>query len=150
MIPTGATRDRFLQKIGAETSTGCRLWHGAQQSRGYGSFGWKHPDGRTRSYLVHRLAYEMFAGPIPEGMTLDHLCLNKLCVNVAHLEPVTRSENAFRGAMDRAYIQRDLRPTDLHRHTKVTELHDTMSAFMAHLVDCAERNVPPFRERSGS
>jgi hypothetical protein len=36
-------------------------------------------------------------GPIPDGLVLDHLCRNKLCVNPKHLEPVTNQENILRG-----------------------------------------------------
>jgi hypothetical protein len=38
----------------------------------------------------------MTVGPIPEGLTIDHLCTNKACVNPEHLEPVTRGENVRR------------------------------------------------------
>lgn len=46
----------------------------------------------------HRVAYEVLVGPIPEGLELDHLCRNRACYNPAHLEPVTRKENARRGS----------------------------------------------------
>jgi hypothetical protein len=36
-------------------------------------------------------------GEIPEGLELDHLCRNTLCVNPDHLEPVTHAENIQRG-----------------------------------------------------
>jgi hypothetical protein len=43
------------------------------------------------------VAYELFVGPIPEGLELDHLCRNPSCVNPAHLEAVTHRENVRRG-----------------------------------------------------
>src|SRR5690606_41377855 len=49
----------------------------------------------TATY-AHRVAWELLMGPIPEGLTIDHLCHNKLCVNPDHLEPVTFGENASR------------------------------------------------------
>lgn len=38
----------------------------------------------------------MLVGPIPVGMTIDHLCKNTLCVNPEHLEVVTMGENIRR------------------------------------------------------
>ena len=45
---------------------------------------------------VHRIAYEILVGEIPEGLVLDHLCQMKNCYNPAHLEPVTERENRLR------------------------------------------------------
>lgn len=39
----------------------------------------------------------MLRGPIPEGLVIDHLCRDLLCVNPGHLEPVTQKENVRRG-----------------------------------------------------
>ena len=46
--------------------------------------------------LAHRKAWIERNGAIPEGMTIDHLCRTKLCLNVDHMEVVTRSENSRR------------------------------------------------------
>lgn len=48
--------------------------------------------------LAHRISYESLVGCIPSGMDLDHLCRNRACINPLHLEPVSRRENAMRGA----------------------------------------------------
>jgi len=66
---------------------------------------WKARDGsgyacvRVAGRLVkaHRYSYELEEGPIPAGLDLDHLCRVRACVQVAHLEPVTRRENVIRG-----------------------------------------------------
>ena len=47
--------------------------------------------------LAHRVLYEKWFGPIPNGLDLDHLCRNTWCVNPYHQEPVTRRENLLRG-----------------------------------------------------
>ena len=65
----------------------CWEWRGRLDRSGYGRHGWK---------LAHRVVWEEEVGPIPEGLTLDHLCVNPPCVNPSHLEPVTASENLRR------------------------------------------------------
>lgn len=72
--------------------TGCWEWRRYRYSNGYGqaTFG-----GERR--LAHRLAYEAFVGPIPEGLTIDHLCRNPGCVNPEHLEAVPIRVNLLRG-----------------------------------------------------
>lgn len=47
--------------------------------------------------MAHRVVYEHELGPIPAGLTLDHLCRVRSCVNPAHLEPVTIGVNVLRG-----------------------------------------------------
>ncbi len=50
-----------------------------------------------RGYLAHRVTYEHFIGPIPEGHQIDHLCRVRNCVRPDHLEAVTSRENTLRG-----------------------------------------------------
>lgn len=71
----------------------CWLWTGDVSNSGYGAF-IEHASRRTSP--AHRAVYRVLIGPIPDGLTLDHLCRNKLCVNPAHLEPVTMQENRRR------------------------------------------------------
>lgn len=61
-------------------------------SNGYGRLSWA---GVER--LAHRLSYEMHTGPIPPGLTIDHLCKTTGCVNPAHLEAVPIRVNILRG-----------------------------------------------------
>lgn len=92
MLMTPQDELRFRFKIGAERADGCWPWEAALTGPGYGAF---RINGQT--CYAHRIAYELFIGPIPEGLSLDHLCRNPACVNPAHLEPVTHKENLARG-----------------------------------------------------
>ena len=90
---TQKDRRRFEAKF--EKSSGCWNWKAGLSFYGYG---WFRPHGVTGSTVnAHRVAYELYVGKIPKGMTLDHLCRNRQCVNPAHLEPVTSVENTLRG-----------------------------------------------------
>lgn len=75
----------------------CWFWTGKPNRSGYGVIGITDENGR-KLYMAHRVAYEVFAGPIPEGLVLDHLCRNRACVRPDHLEPVEQLENVRRGA----------------------------------------------------
>lgn len=75
-----------------EPFSGCILWTGSV-SKGYGQISIK-----GRLYRAHRVSFECRNGPIPPKLYLDHLCRTPLCINPAHLEPVTHQENLARGA----------------------------------------------------
>lgn len=87
---------RFWSKVN-ERPDGCWEWTGSRNLRGYGQIS---VDGRTCA--AHRIAYELIVGPIPDELTIDHLCSNKWCVNPDHLEPVTGAENTRRAWENRA------------------------------------------------
>lgn len=71
---------------------GCWQWMGWTMKNGYGQ-----ATMGARKQLAHRAFYETFVGPIPSGLTLDHLCRHRYCTNPKHLEPVTNRENVLRG-----------------------------------------------------
>lgn len=85
---------RFWNKVDASAS--CWVWTAAKAGKGYGKYTTKI-DGRQTYPYAHRYAWESLVGPIPDGMTLDHLCKNRLCVNPDHLEVVTQGVNSLRG-----------------------------------------------------
>lgn len=84
-----AIRARIAKRV-AERGE-CRVWTG-KTAKGYGRM-----MIRGREYQVHRVVYELEKGRIPEGLEIDHLCRNRACQRVEHLEPVTHRENDLRG-----------------------------------------------------
>lgn len=72
--------------------SGCWLWTAYADPHGYGRY--MHHKGDP--WLAHRLAYSTLIGD-PGRLALDHLCRVRCCVNPAHLEPVTNTENTRRG-----------------------------------------------------
>lgn len=95
--------DRFMAKVEIpDDRDACWKWTGATAGRDplapYGKIwaGVRTPAGNPSAAQAHRVSYELFVGPIPVGLEVDHLCRNTLCVNPTHLEPVTRRENLAR------------------------------------------------------
>ncbi|HZD08627.1 MAG TPA: HNH endonuclease signature motif containing protein, partial [Candidatus Limnocylindrales bacterium] len=90
-------RQRIMEGIHISAS-GCWEWQRRVLKNGYGVIAiGQHSKGERKNAYAHRLAYEVFVGPIPERLDLDHLCRNRKCCNPEHLEPVTRRENILRG-----------------------------------------------------
>ncbi len=61
-----------------------------------------------RLFMRHRVAWEEVHGAIPEGYEIDHMCKNRRCCNVEHLQMLTRSEHRAKDNAER-YLPRFLR-----------------------------------------
>lgn len=80
-----------------DPETGCWRWTRQVHANGYGII----TIGKRNQVLVHRIAYRLWVGPIPEGYQIDHVyergCRYRDCINPMHLEAVTQRENLMRG-----------------------------------------------------
>jgi|SRR5262252_9024638 len=86
-MPTSRVLNWYLWESRFEKGDGCWIWKGLVHRHGYGVY---------HKQYAHRLAYELYKGPIPAGMHIDHICMEPLCVNPDHMEIVTNAENQFR------------------------------------------------------
>lgn len=106
---------RFERKFIVAPS-GHWIWTASTLPSGYGQMDKKY---------AHRLSYEFYVGPIPEGLVIDHLCRVRNCVNPAHLQPVTQQINMERGravqAVKRSNARRGAERTHCPQNHEYTE-----------------------------
>lgn len=83
--------DRLMDKVQPVPWSGCWLWLGAINGNGYGNFWFNE-----QRINAHRASYMIHHGPLGDDLEIDHLCRVRLCVNPAHLEPITHAEHMGR------------------------------------------------------
>lgn len=94
--PRGSVEQRFWSHVERRGSDECWLWNGSLASGGYGRL---RLGGRGSQYEeVHRFAYRLLVGEIPDGHHIHHRCETRSCVNPAHLEALLPGEHLHRGA----------------------------------------------------
>lgn len=82
--------DKFFNKIKLGNN-GCWLWCGEiPPLHGYGVF-----YINKKQYKAHRISYDYFFGIKDLRKVIDHVCMNKACVNPFHLREVTIKANVM-------------------------------------------------------
>lgn len=77
-------KEALMLRVEKEPYSGCWIWTGGYYVNGYGVF---------RNRRAHRLMYEVWIGPIPDGMNLCHKCDSPFCVNPQHMFVGTQTDN---------------------------------------------------------
>jgi len=127
--------DRILAR--SRQDNDCLVWLGASNGTGYGCIGIA-----GKSQLTHRVIYEELVGPIRAGLTVDHICRVRLCVNVQHMELVTRAENSRRALDYKTHCVRghELSGDNVRLHQRPTHVARRCRA-------CAAEDKRNFRTR---
>lgn len=121
--------DNMMRKVTVRAESDCWIWGGALNSRGYGCVSVK---GRVQ--LTHRLAYQLLVGPIADGMTIDHICEIKRCVNPAHLQQMERGLNVEMVAVREQARYEAEHPVMLGPSAMTFHMHQIFEQFFGHYV----------------
>lgn len=87
--------ERAYTNVDVDEETGCWISRYSVASHGYSQVGWQAGSSR-HGVLGHRASWVHVNGQVPLGMTLDHVCKTKRCVNPGHLRLLPNYENARR------------------------------------------------------
>lgn len=102
---------RFWDKV--DLNGDCWLWLGNLDRKGYGRFSFN-----VSGSLAHRFSYMVHVGPIGKGLTIDHICRVRKCVNPSHLRVLTNTENVLSGIGITATNARKTSCNRGHEYTK--------------------------------
>lgn len=100
--------ERLMRRVQYDLFGGCWLWDAGLSRGGYGQV---KVHGRQK--MAHRLAFELFVGPIPAGMEVRHKCDVTFCINPDHLEPGSHAQN-MADMKRRGIASRDPNPPARH------------------------------------
>ncbi len=133
--------DRFFRYVGSKTPTGCILWTGCTNKRGYGVIGSGPP--RHKMIVASRISYELFVGPIPETLFVLHRCDNPPCINPVHLLVGTHADNLADMAAKGRSMRGELQHNAVLTSGDVREIRRRAAAgeYMKHLAN--EYHVNP-------
>jgi len=81
--------ERLMDRLTYEPNTGCWLWPGNINHKGYGQIG----VGKSGMATTHKTAFLHFKGEIAPGLQIMHSCDVPCCCNPDHLRLGTHQDN---------------------------------------------------------
>ena len=82
--------------------------------------------GSRQVYSVHRLVWEAFKGPIPEGMIIDHINGNGCCNWITNLQVITYSENTRRAFTMNRVLKQSVRQTETLSYKQIGRVKELL------------------------
>lgn len=125
--------NRAMEKYEVDEN-GCWISGYSIGSHGYGQIGWWE-NGRTRTITHHRATWTAAFGPVPDGMTLDHICCVKRCVRPSHLQVLSMEANSRRGTRG---VEAAIEGECLHGHGPMTRKERTLRGRRVTVPFCRE------------
>lgn len=149
-IPLDLAR-KLAVKIAAEAdpdrSAGCHLRTTHRDAAGYTSVRGPMSDGQRPFWLAHRVVMTAVLGAqIPEGMTVDHECEVRSCVNPEHLRLMPLAENILRSKRNPTAINARKTHCD-HGHAFTAENTYVPRPGVRHCRTCARRRQSEYAAR---
>ncbi len=131
---------KIYGKIDIDEATMCWRYTGGNNGKDYGRV-----YARGKLHGVHRLIYEIFHGPVPEGKEVHHVCCARSCCNPAHLRLVSHRENtALTQANETLRLQRLQLFIDEYPQLEFVGSMTVSSTKLASLWSCRSNNVPDY------
>ena len=94
-------KERLENNTVLDPETSCLIWQLAKSRNGYGVIKY---EGKKQK--AHRLAYEIFVGPLQPGSVVHHTCSTRACVNPEHLQQISAQNNVAEMLERSYYINR--------------------------------------------
>jgi hypothetical protein len=123
MIGEGMSVEHVMQHIKNhimyDSNTDCWVWTGSVREKGYPVYTLEYASSVQVRYNIRRVMYELYKGPIEQGLLIHPKCENKRCINPEHLLLWTKQQVILAGNGISAQHAKKTHCPQGHRYSKV-------------------------------